>query len=142
MDLLELTTYLIDVPSVSGDEVAGLGAVDMKGGIAVMLLLAEGAAAASGYDCTFIFYEKEETGSHSSGMNVLFSQHAGLVTGDFAVVLEPTDCILEAGCQGNLAVELEFHGVPAHSARPWQGRNAIHRAAPVLQRPAQFRPRP
>ncbi len=203
MDLLELTTYLIDVPSVSGDEkeladlvetrlqqraphltvhrignsvvartgrgtgqrivfaghldtvkpfgpikgtvsgdtVAGLGAVDMKGGIAVMLLLAEGAAAASGYDCTFIFYEKEETGSHSSGMNVLFSQHAGLVTGDFAVVLEPTDCILEAGCQGNLAVELEFHGVPAHSARPWQGRNAIHRAAPVLQRLAQFRPR-
>ena len=113
------------------DIVRGLGAVDMKGGLAVMALLA-GHAATAQHDCTFVFYDKEETGSSHSGMNLLLAEHGDLLRGDAAVVLEPTNGIIEAGCQG----------VRAHTARPWQGVNAIHRAAASLGRLATFQPDP
>ncbi len=121
--------------------VAGLGAVDMKGGIALMLLLAERAAEAA-YDATFVFYDQEEVGSFRSGMRLLFDEYRELVDGDLAILLEPTGGVIEAGCQGNLVVELGFTGERAHTARPWQGVNAIHRAAPVLDRLARTTPAP
>jgi succinyl-diaminopimelate desuccinylase len=123
------------------DEVHGLGAVDMKGGLALMLLLAEQAAAGR-YDCSFVFYDQEEIGSRRSGMNILFAEHRQLLEGDFAIVLEPTGGLLEAGCQGNLVVELDFAGVRAHTARPWRGSNAIQLAVPALARLAAYRPEP
>lgn len=126
-------------PDADPDVVRGLGAVDMKGGVAVMALLAEHTAAAS-HDCTFVFYDKEELGSSGSGMNVLLGAHHELVRADAAVVLEPSGGLIEAGCQGNLRVELGYRGVRAHTARPWQGVNAIHRAVPDLARMAAFRP--
>src|SRR5262249_6989558 len=61
-----------------------------------------------------------------------------LVAGDLAVLLEPTAGWVEAGCQGTIHVRATFNGERAHSARPWMGRNAIHRAAPFLERCAQF----
>jgi succinyl-diaminopimelate desuccinylase len=124
-----------DVPH----QVSGLGAVDMKGGLAVLLLAAEGRCA---YDLTVVCYDREETGSRGSGMHVLAEQHRDLLAADLAVVLEPTDGWLEAGCQGNLVVELAFAGRRAHTARPWTGDNAIHRAAPALSRLAAWQPRP
>ena len=145
---LALAGHIDTVPPVGptgakadADRVMGRGAVDMKGGLAVMLLLAE-EAPDSALDCTFIFYEKEELGSHQSGLHKLMSDHPDLVSADSAVVLEPTHCMLEAGCQGNLLVELRFEGETAHSARPWQGRNAIHGAAPALLRLSEFTPEP
>lgn len=128
-------------PRADRDTVAGLGAVDMKGGLAVMLLLAEQAAGAGG-GSTFVFYDKEETGSRTSGMNTLFARHRELVTGGFAVLLEPTGGVIEAGCQGNLVVELVYRGSRAHTARPWRGVNAVHRAAATLARLAAFTPEP
>jgi succinyl-diaminopimelate desuccinylase len=128
-------------PPPDPDAVAGLGAVDMKGGLAIMLLLAE--RAAHGRDAAaFVFYDKEETGSRGSGMSRLFAEHRELVTCDFAVLLEPTDGIVEAGCQGNLVVELAFSGARAHTARPWRGVNAVHRAAAALARFADYTPEP
>jgi succinyl-diaminopimelate desuccinylase len=128
-------------PPSGPDTVAGRGAVDMKGGLAVMLLLAE-QASAGGCAASFIFYDREELGSNQSGLKTLFAEQAGLVGGDYAVVLEPTGAVLEIGCQGNLRVELDFRGVTAHSARPWRGANAIHRAAPAIARLAAFSPEP
>ncbi len=100
--------------------VHGLGASDMKGGVAVMLELARAGAAAR-----FVFFTREEVPVEESPLPAVFESGV-LARVELAVVLEPTDCILHAGCLGNLQARVEFHGESAHSARPWTGQNAIH----------------
>jgi succinyl-diaminopimelate desuccinylase len=131
-----------EVARLDGDMLYGLGAADMKSGLAVMLRLAEEAAASARFDLTFAFYESEEIADEYNGLRLLFAQRPDLVAGDFAVLLEPTDNWLEAGCQGSLRMEATFRGERAHTARPWQGVNAVHRAAPVLSRLAEHTPEP
>jgi len=131
-----------DVPRLEGDVLHGLGAADMKSGVAVLLRLAEEVAAEARFDCTFVFYEAEEIADEYNGLRKLFAERPDLVAGDFAILLEPTDLWLEAGCQGSIRLEATFHGRRAHTARPWQGDNAVYRAAPVLQRLAAYQPDP
>lgn len=124
-------------PRLDGDVLHGLGSADMKGGLAVLLRLAEDLAAGperARHDVTLAFYEGEEVADEHNGLRHLFDHRPELLAGDFAVLLEPTDGWVEAGCQGTLHVRASFDGVRAHSARPWTGRNAIHVAAPVLAR--------
>ena len=128
------------VPRIEGDVLHGLGAADMKSGVAVLLRLAEETAAGARFDCTFVFYEAEEIADEHNGLRKLFAERPDLVAGDFAILLEPTDLWLEAGCQGSIRLEATFHGRRAHTARPWQGDNAVYRAAPVLQRLAGYQP--
>jgi succinyl-diaminopimelate desuccinylase len=130
--------HLDTVPGPAGalledGTLTGLGAVDMKGGLAVMLQLAESGEARR-FDCTYVFYECEEVGSEQSGLMSLLVRRPELVKGDFAVVMEPTDNWLEAGCQGLAVYEAVFNGRRAHSARPWLGVNAVARAIPALSR--------
>jgi succinyl-diaminopimelate desuccinylase len=129
-----------EVPKVEGDVLHALGAADMKGGLAVLLRLAEEVAADARFDLTFVFYESEEIADEYNGLRHLFEVRPDLVAGDFAILLEPTDNWLEAGCQGSLRLEAVFMGSRAHTARPWQGVNAVHRAAPVLSRLAGYQP--
>jgi len=99
--------------------VHGLGASDMKGGVAVMIELAR-----AGLPARYVFFTREEVPLEESPLPAVFE--SGVLGGvELAVVLEPTDCILHAGCLGNLQARLDFHGESAHSARPWTGRNAI-----------------
>jgi succinyl-diaminopimelate desuccinylase len=127
-------------PRIEDGVLHGLGAADMKGGVAVLLRLAEEIAHRARFDCTFVFYESEEIADEFNGLRRLFAERPELVAGDFAVLLEPTDLWLEAGCQGSLRLEATFRGERAHTARPWQGVNAIHRAAPTLARLAGHEP--
>jgi len=119
---------------VADGAVHGLGASDMKGGVAVMLELARASAAAR-----YVFFTREEVALEESPLPAAFA--SGVLAGtELAVVLEPTDAILHAGCLGNLQARVEFHGESAHSARPWTGRNAIHALAEGLAPLARLEP--
>jgi succinyl-diaminopimelate desuccinylase len=125
-----------EVPRLDGDVLHGLGAADMKGGIAVLLRLAEEMSGGHEprFDVTLAFYECEEIADEFNGLRHVFAERPELLAGDFAVLLEPTGDHVEAGCQGTLHLEARFEGARAHSARPWMGHNAIHRASEVLRR--------
>ena len=111
----------------------GLGTCDMKGGVAVGLKLAAGVPDPN-RDVTYVFYECEEIEEVHNGLRVIAQQRPDLVQADFAILMEPSDAGVEAGCQGTLRVEVRTRGERAHSARSWKGVNAIHRAAEVLRR--------
>ncbi len=116
---------------VDGTEVLyGRGTVDMKGGVAVALkaaLLPEPSR-----DLTFLFYEAEEIDEKYNGLALLAASDPDLLEADFAVLMEPTAAAIEGGCKGTMRVEVELKGIAAHSARPWNGHNAIHDAHEVL----------
>ena len=124
-------------PRMDGDIVWGVGASDMKGGLAVMLELAA-TMREPALDVTWCFYAREEIDRDRSGLLELWQDRPELLAGDAAVLGEPTNGLVEAGCQGTLRVRITLHGVRAHSARPFTGRNAIHRLAPLLQRVADW----
>ncbi len=116
-----------------GDILHGLGTCDMKGGDAVMLKIAADVTEPN-RDLTFIFYEAEEVDSVHNGLRKLTVSDPDLVRADFAILMEPSNAAIEAGCQGTMRVDVRTTGERAHSARSWMGANAIHRAAPVLAR--------
>lgn len=111
----------------------GLGACDMKGGVAVALRLAATLVEPQ-RDITYVFYEAEEIDATYNGLRKIVEQQPALIEADFAILMEPSDAQVEAGCQGTLRVAVISRGERAHSARSWRGVNAIHRAAPILER--------
>ncbi len=129
-----------DVARIDGDVLHGLGSADMKSGLAVFLHLAETVAEPT-IDLTYVFYECEEVAAVHNGLKKLLATAPELVAGDAAILGEPTTAVLEAGCQGTLRAVLSVGGARAHTARPWMGRNAIHRLAPVIEGIASWDPR-
>ncbi|HEY3529581.1 MAG TPA: succinyl-diaminopimelate desuccinylase [Nocardioides sp.] len=130
-----------NLPSRSdGTNLHGLGACDMKGGDAVILRLAA-TVPEPVRDVTYVLYEGEEIESEFNGLGHLASDQPDLLQADFAILMEPSDGVVEAGCQGTMRVEVTTYGERAHSARAWKGVNAIHRAAPVLDRLTAYEPR-
>ena len=115
-----------------GDVLWGLGSVDMKGGLAVMLDLAAGLRTPA-VDLTWVFYVAEEIARRHSGLLQLASRRPDLVEADVAIVCEPTDATVEAGCQGVIKAAVTMAGERAHVSRPWNGVNAVHRLGPVIE---------
>lgn len=125
---------------IDGDVLWGLGSSDMKGGLAIMLDVARNVASPR-FDLTYVFYAREEVALEHSGLIELIDLRPDLVEGDCAILGEPTAATIEAGCQGTVRVEITLAGARAHTARPWMGRNAIHRLAPLLTTLATYEPR-
>jgi succinyl-diaminopimelate desuccinylase len=125
---------------LDGDVLHGCGSVDMKGGDAVMLHLAATVTAPS-HDLTFVFYDCEEVDSARNGLGRIERELPEWLRGDLAIVCEPSNAVVEAGCQGTLRVELRTSGKRAHTARAWMGVNAIHALAGALRRLEEYRAR-
>ncbi len=119
---------------------SGCGTSDMKSGVAVQLRLAAGLASAS-RDVTYVFYDCEEVAAERNGLFLLSRSAPDLLAGDFAVLLEPSGGVVEGGCQGTLRASVTAVGARAHTARSWQGRNAIHEAAAILDVLREWQPR-
>lgn len=123
-----------------GDLLFGLGSCDMKGGVAVALHLAATLPRPT-RDVTYLFYECEEVEAERNGLALLSRSHPDRLDAAFAVLLEPSDGVVEAGCQGSIRVDVTTRGERAHSARSWTGSNAIHAAGDVLDRLRAYEPR-
>ena len=130
-----------NVPShTEGGLLYGCGSCDMKSGVAVQLRLAWQLAEPS-RDVTYVFYDCEEVEAERNGLLRLSRNAPALLGGDLAVLLEPTGGLIEGGCQGTMRAEITAHGVRAHSARSWRGRNAIHGAGAIIDVLRSYRPR-
>jgi succinyl-diaminopimelate desuccinylase len=126
---------------IENGTVIGLGASDMKGGVAVMLELACWAVDAElDLDLGFLFFTREELPAEASPVPDFLRSCPEATEAALVVVLEPTDNELHVGCVGNLSAGLTFRGASAHSARPWTGENAIHKAAATLAPLAELEP--
>ncbi len=125
---------------LDGDMLWGVGSSDMKGGLAVMLELARQATDPV-VDVTYVFYAREEVAAAESGLAEIIEHDESLLFGDCAVLGEPTNGAIEAGCQGTMRVEVGLAGARAHTARAWKGRNAIHRVGPLLAAVDAYQPR-
>jgi succinyl-diaminopimelate desuccinylase len=130
-----------NVPSRrDGDRLLGCGTSDMKSGDAVLLHLAA-TMPDPAYDVTYVLYDNEEVEAARNGLKRLVEHHRDWLDADLAVLMEPTNGQVEAGCQGTLRVQVTVPGRRAHSARGWLGENAIHAAAPLLTTLVRYEPR-
>lgn len=124
---------------IESGAVHGLGASDMKGGVAVAVELVRDLAVArpGPYDVALLLFGREELPPEHNPLPALFDGSSAVHDAALAILLEPTDGRVQAGCLGHISARLSFGGVSGHSARPWQADNAIERAidglAPVLE---------
>jgi succinyl-diaminopimelate desuccinylase len=118
----------------------GRGTVDMKAGVAVQLKLAAELTDPA-VDVTWMWYDHEEVNAALNGLGRLARNRPDLFVGDFGILGEPSNGVVEGGCNGNLRVEVRTYGLRAHSARGWVGDNAIHKAAPILDILASYQAR-
>jgi succinyl-diaminopimelate desuccinylase len=118
---------------VTEDRMYGLGACDMKGGVAVGLRLAATVAEPT-RDVTYIFYDCEEIEANFNGLKRVAETHPEWLRADFAVLMEPSNAGVEGGCQGTMRIEVRTGGRRAHTARGWMGVNAIHGVGEIIER--------
>ena len=125
---------------MAGDLLIGLGAVDMKAGLAIAAKLAHDISEPV-RGVRYVFYDCEEVAAVHNGLARLAAEDPAILRADLAIVMEPSNGRVEGGCQGTLRAEVSVRGARAHSARAWQGSNAVHAAAQILDRLNGYQPR-
>lgn len=124
-------------PHSDGQRLYGLGAGDMKSGLAVLMDLFERFSKEKGLNITFAASSDEE--GNSFGAHTLLTR--GLVPGDVCLMTEPTNEMVMLGCRGRYVVDITVHGKAAHGARPHLGINATEDAAKVIANLNRVKPR-
>lgn len=124
---------------IEGDRLFGLGATDMKGGLAVMIHLLEDVADPR---LVGVFYAGEEGPVAGNDLVPILEAIPALTDAGAGLVMEPTNREVHAGCQGAINARVTFLGEAAHSARPWLGVNAVSRAGEFLTRMHGREPEP
>jgi succinyl-diaminopimelate desuccinylase len=120
-------------PRREGGKLFGPGASDMKGGVAVMLELAERLPRAERFcDLALVLYAREEGPFLENELGDVLREVPALARASLAICPEPTDNLVQLGCLGSIHATFTFAGRSAHSARPWQGENAIQKAGALL----------
>lgn len=114
---------------IEGDRLYGLGATDMKSGLAVMIHLLEDLGTSN---FVGVFYAGEEGPIEGNQLGTVLDALPALEKAEVGIVMEPTNLELHAGCQGSVNATVWFEGEAAHSARPWLGVNAVTRAGAFL----------
>lgn len=125
---------------IDNDVLYGLGACDMKGGLAIAAKLAHDVTEPT-IGVRYVFYDCEEVAAVHNGLARLADEDPSILDADLAIVMEPSNAVIEGGCQGTIRVEVRAGGERAHSARSWQGENAIHGAGEILARLDGYEPR-
>jgi succinyl-diaminopimelate desuccinylase len=129
-------------PRREGGRLFAPGASDMKAGVAIAMDLAERVPRAARFcDLLVVLYSREEGPYEENELGDLLREVPELPRAALAICLEPTDERLQLGCVGSIHATLRFAGRSAHSARPWQGENAVHRAGALLAHLATLPPR-
>ena len=125
---------------IADGSVHGVGASDMKGGLAVAIELTRDLES-SACDVALLLFGREELPAEHNPLPALFDGSSLVHETTLAVVLEPTDLTIQAGCLGNVVAQLTFHGKSGHAARPWLADSALERAArglvPLFELPAR-----
>ena len=120
-------------PRREGGRIVAPGASDMKGGLAVLMEIATRIPRGARFcDLVLVLYAREEGPYFENELEEVLRDPGRLRGVDLALCLEPTDNVLQLGCVGSMHATFTFTGRAAHSARPWQGENAVHRAGALL----------
>lgn len=126
-----------------GDRLTGLGAADMKGSIAAVLLALQTAQETGlelAYDPMLLFCTDEEAGLYP-GIRYLAEQ--GRLRGHILNFNGSADARIWAGCFGLFTLRIRLRGRPVHAGegnRTSAGLNAIEAALPLMAALKDLRP--